>query len=1370
MTIKKIKAKKIFLTTSNQRLPDNVQLNIFTILNDDLNILTNDYSKIFTKSDLGNYSIVKEQNSGVLSFFPFDSRPNDYTYAYLSFDYFQGESTGEYVNEFLGDLVSVGSFSTERTLNFSKVLEIPFSFSSSKIEIQCSVNDSNHFSTISLTHNRNNAGIGSTVASVLNYGAIFSENLKEKSSTGLGTYYSYVENNKICIDFIPSFEITDKVNFTASLVSIANTNFSTDGSKSLQNVSLLSRKTYIPKNQISNEVSPTVVAGHQFDYRVSYYIAQCTDLNNNHTQLSEIIVINSRTESYLTEYGSIFTKDRIGNFSSLKTLDVELLFTPIQNVDVEVTIFQIKISSFLEFADLNTLDLDNLRIESGLNRLGSSGDSTLNFELTHKNIPIFERVFNGSSSSIVNLTDNTILLPKHFFVTGENVRYISNEINESSSINSIGIGTTVVSGIGITDKLPNNLFVIKVNDTKIKLAQTAEDALKILPKSLNLIGLGSGPTHKIVSTQQNTKALISVDNIIQSPIQYTNTATNLSKNVNFNDLLIEVNNEKLFRYNDIIKIDNEIMTVSSIGIGKTNSILVLRGSLGTNVDQHSIGSIVRKYEGNYNIVNNKICFKSAPYGLNPIPIEDSYDEKDYLGLQIKSSFDGRVFLRSGIPLSSNKTYTGNYIFDNLGDQFNGIQTNFTLKEQNNNITGISTNNSVILINNIYQSPKGSEFSNVSGYYELKEEFNQTKIKFIGNSIQNVSDINTASVPYGGVIVSVDSTDGFGYQPLVSAGGTAIVSIAGTISQISIGNSGSGYRVGIQTQVNVGIKTYSSGIPNINVVGIASITKGNVVSVKITNPGSGYTFTSPPEVVFDSPIGYTNIPLIYSKDSQSGVGTQSTIDIVVGNGSNIIDFNINNYGYGYKSGDVLTVPIVNNVGIPTILNENSFSEFKIIVDETYNVKFSGWSMGQFEVLDNLDSKFNGINKNFQISLDGRPISISKKKGSPIELEYVLLVFINDILQIPFNNYTFTGSVIKFKEAPRGRVINPPFNGDTSKIIFYKGTEDIDVIFNRILDSPKIGDFLTIQSDSKQLSQKFRIIETISSIDTADTNKYSDIGISEDQNLLRPVKWCKQTEDLYIFGKEITKNRRIYDPYINPISYLIKNIEINDSEIFVDSSKLFFDYPKENIPEKESNIVEIISNNDDFGGYEKITNVTKFEGDFGLIVGIGSTSILGIANTCLVFDLFIPMDSYLRNEELNSDISNQGISGIQTGYRFVVSGTSKGSPNISFDIDGNPVSVGTTFLNNVYECLDFYTDNIEIIGIGFTTVTKVISSVNTYAGIVGFGTFYGKYSWGKIITPYRSSPKSFDVNLLSLSGISTNPIIRRKNSLKKDLYLP
>jgi hypothetical protein len=93
-----------------------------------------------------------------------------------------------------------------------------------------------------------------------------------------------------------------------------------------------------------------------------------------------------------------------------------------------------------------------------------------------------------------------------------------------------------------------------------------------------------------------------------------------------------------------------------------------------------------------------------------------------------------------------------------------------------------------------------------------------------------------------------------------------------------------------------------------------------------------------------------------------------------------------------------------------------------------------------------------------------------------------------------------------------------------------------------------------------------------------------------------------------------------------------------------------------------------------------------------------------------------------------------------------------------------------LDNIYECLDVYTDTAEIPGIGVTTITKVVTSVNTYAGIFEFGKFYGNYSWGKITTPFRSSPKSFDINLPSVSGIGTNPIIRRKNPLKRDLYAP
>ena len=133
-----------------------------------------------------------------------------------------------------------------------------------------------------------------------------------------------------------------------------------------------------------------------------------------------------------------------------------------------------------------------------------------------------------------------------------------------------------------------------------------------------------------------------------------------------------------------------------------------------------------------------------------------------------------------------------------------------------------------------------------------------------------NDVNTGSIPVGGVIVSVGSTQGFGYQPLVAAGGTANVSGFGTISSISIGNSGSGYRTGISTYngvvqeltYNVGLRTADIDTVEVTAIGTATVVNGNVTGVSITNPGAGYTFSNPPVVVFDQPIPYTRIPLIY----------------------------------------------------------------------------------------------------------------------------------------------------------------------------------------------------------------------------------------------------------------------------------------------------------------------------------------------------------------------------------------------------------------------------------------------------------------------------------------------------------------------------
>ena len=85
----------------------------------------------------------------------------------------------------------------------------------------------------------------------------------------------------------------------------------------------------------------------------------------------------------------------------------------------------------------------------------------------------------------------------------------------------------------------------------------------------------------------------------------------------------------------------------------------------------------------------------------------------------------------------------------------------------------------------------------------------------------------------------------------------------------------------------------------------------------------------------------------------------------------------------------------------------------------------------------------------MNLNGVQQTIQSKPGSNIDVEVLILVFINDILQVPGDGYEFKGgSFITFKEAPK--------EGDTSKILFYRGTGSVDVSNVDILETIKKGD--------------------------------------------------------------------------------------------------------------------------------------------------------------------------------------------------------------------------------------------------------------------------------------------------------------------------
>ena len=1419
----KIRSQKLFLNVLDNRFGDRKQTSILSLLTNGNQIFSNNYAKVFTQDEIGSFDIVNSGGTNNLQFFPIDGRINEYNYSFFSYETKQLITDTDSYN--LGDIVSIGSSNkTFSSGNPETISQISADFTSSKILVELSTsNNFYEYKEFNIIVNSNNEILLS------DYGTICFDN--DSSISGLGTYDVYVSGSNINLDFYPDDSSLGNISANVINVSFANTNFSQEGSLNLRSGNIESNKTSI---LASPSPSPTIVSSYDSNYQSSYAIAQVTDLDSGNIQFSELIVINDSGETYSIEYGNVETQNSLGSFSTNLSSTTDILFTPNPNTNVEVVIYQNKLTYF-EFTNFSpSLNLKNVELKTGVSVFGSQ-DRT-EFDLKYKGDFIFEKLFNGSLSSVVNVNEDYITIPNHFFVTGEQVNYRSQQLDQDSTDNSIGIANTVITGVGLTNKLSGELYIYKVDETRIKFASSAQNALSATPNLIDITSVGVGITHYITSTKQNRKCIIAIDNVIQSPIVVSSSTSSILQNSidNGSDNILTFSGISSFSSGNLIKIDDEILKINSIGIG--NSVDVDRGFLGTGISSHLSNSIIRKVEGNYNIIGSKIYFASPPYG------ETKGDPNEFGSVitenTIKSSFHGRVFIRSGIPDGNSETYNRNYLFDDISSSFNSANKDFVLTSNQQNVFGISTDRSITLINNVLQIPDDD--------FTLTENLAGTEISFTGTATSVSYDPNNASVPRGGIPISIGSSNGLGYQPLVSAGGTAIVSISGTISTISIGNSGSGYRSGIQTNIRVGVQTYSSGIPNIEFIGNAIVSNGNIVSVNITNPGSGYDQLNPPDVVFDPPLSYSDIPLIYSPSYPSGVGTEAKIDIVVGQGSSVVSFEIKNYGYSYLPGEILTVETGGSTGIP-LDPSKSFEEFSILIDNVTKDNFSGWFVGNLKLLDDFSFRFDGLRKTFTLRDDGNIFSIITKKGSNIDVKATILVILNDVIQIPNESYIFNGgSNITFTEAPK--------EGDECKILFYRGTDGIDVIDVDIEETIKVGDILNIDSEDSNTDQKNRIVNVITSPTSVDTNLYSSVGVSSDLDLLRPITWCKQRNDIKINNADVTKDRIEYEPKINPVGNLIKGVGIGSTMIFVDSLKSFFDYKNENssdsyiskieIVDVKENIVAIstalvsvagtissidITNNGlgyDFipevsitspigigstgkatatasissgvvtsiqivnpgFGYtvsspplviiespkvkkEQISNVT-YSGDYGIITGVSTISV-GYAQTGIVFDLLIPRDSPLRNSAFTNPTVTE--SGIKESYYLNVFNTNIGNGLVSLDSGGSIISVGTRFMDNIYQVASV--SIVPVTGVygyeNFVTVNvaRVVVSVQDYnlLGDLGSNRFFGEFSWGLIETKSRPQEREFIVGTsYQNSGLTTAPIVRRTNPLKFNSY--
>ena len=1032
---------------------------------------------------------------------------------------------------------------------------------------------------------------------------------------------------------------------------------------------------------------------------------------------------------------------------------------------------------------------------------------TTSFNVFTEGDTLFHRGFNPSSG--ISTDTHQLTIPKHNFNTGERLIY-----KPQSGQSSIGIASTDVPGIGVTTLLPSSIFAIRIDADIIQVATAATFANAGTAVSFTSItGMGTNHTLSVPSDDATIRTLISIDNIIQSPVGVsTVVSVGLSSEVGISTDTIFLNDISEIAGKSLLRIEDEIIKVNLVGVGSTNSLSIVRGELGTVAAAHTVGAAVTVVKGDYRINEGKLYFSEAPFG----PTGST-------GITTFSTFNGRAYYRLN--------YDTNKIIDDVSDRFDGTTDKFNLTTSGTQLTGINTSFGVVLINNIFQRP----------FYGDVGDINQSDYQIVGTG-QTIDFTGTTAnkdLPRGGIINEFDVGIGSAYQVPRKALFNAVVSVAGTIQSVGILTGGSGYLspplVSIAATDRHFTHTFISSTSNsVNVTGGSQLTptgatyisETGLLTLTILNHGltsantvtldnnslvfrcsrDNFTSDHPYPRATDPAAGQTLEIVAFTADT-------ITLDVGVGGGVDAIltasvtagvvtAITITNPGTGYTNTGITTglnfvtaplpspykdIPldggsgsgakmdvvvgtggsiisfdmsdrgtgyeIGDNLQLTTLPFQVGIgtSAFNITVKNKFQDKFAGWCFGQLLELDDFSAQFNGFRKSFLIT---RTVT-NKEYYSVVAQKGSGVILQNNLLIFVNDILQKPGKDYEFNGGTRISFKEAPKAGSKYKMYFYTGSTD-DFVEVDVDESVKPGDELKLQYSDSVSEQDNRIVYELIAADTVETTTYAGVGISTDGDFNRPTMWRKQTNDLIIDGVKISKERNYLEPQILPTTGIIKSITPTDSKIYVKDSWLFKQVDNLGQTKNDINIVGLGTT----AVVESIKGVT-YAGDYGIVVGIG-TSAVGINTTgpALFFEIKPDPTIYSASPGQN-EITR---SGITTGDYFVIKNTFTGNgvTGIRTTSSGpETVGVGNTFLDSVY-----FAEHHVSVG---SSITRVFANVSSIAGIntTGLSTHFkfGTYSWGSIGISRNNNSKSFTFhNQNGLVGIETSAQVIRTLPMK------
>ena len=1150
-------------------------------------------------------------------------------------------------------------------------------------------------------------------------------------------------------------------------------------------------RTAVYETNYSNSSGITTVVSVSRDLFTTIKSTLNLSIGSTSALYQTAILNESGGDTYMAVYQplSIGSTSGIGTFGSqISGSNVELVFYPDSSIVDNVEISSFSELIYTDFDLLNEpddLEYGTIRESHSFIEYGGVNGKRVerrDFDLYYDKTPIFEKTFNPSRSSVLDPTTGIFTIKNHFFNTGEELIYTPG--STLSDISAVGISTA--AGI-----LSTTVYPVKITEDTFKLAPTKDLAESGI--GVTFTSLGAGNAHKLEMTKKLEKSLITIDDLVQYPITYTLVSHTLENNyggsVGVGTTYISLSGISSIKSGDLLKVEDEFMKVINVGygetslgpitgIGNTSLVFVERGSVGTGETNHADLLTVGVYRGSYNLKGNKIYFTDPPAG-------DFRSSRDESNLNyFKSNFTGRVFLR--------QDYTTNQLYDDISESFTGIGQTYTLTVSGLNTVGLGTEggNGIVFINNMFQAPTSD--NNPSNNFAIVEDINVgvSSIVFSGSSadpgeedIISAYDVNENQLPRGGVIVSLGSTGGLGVAPLVGASVTAVIDGSGSITSVGIGTTdivGSGY----YGTVSIGITDSNHSGTEASIT--ATVGAGGSLSFTVNDGGSGYTN---PIIQIPSP-SYSNLSVEgvsrLGIGLTSDVGTGLLVNLEVGASSTtgigstlheVKSFRIVRNGYGFNIGDVITpVGLVTAKDIP-----NPLSQFELTVTDTYTDTFAAWQFGELDYIDSIKVYQDGIRTRFPLYYNGSLLSFQKEEDNVIDLNSVLMIYLNGVLQEPNVSYTFNGgSSFAFSVAP-----DPD---DIISIFFYRGTKGEDSSVVQINESIKVGDSIKLRHNnniSKTIDQNIRDVSNLPTSDKIETSIYSGIGIDEVNR--RPLTWIKQKVDKVINNEFIYKSRDSIESQVVPTAKIIYDLNSSDNSVYVDNARLFnyeedesdliitsvdaiivdsfADPVSANISASVSStgIVDSLTINDGGSGYAGTSIGLKLSAPRIVGVGIGTTATatasitagiitsVTITNPGLGYSVLTPPQviAPLPNvsyENITGITGVEGFSGIITG----ISTTSGVGTDIALKFDlsvTSPTSFTGTNLSAGYVISIFDT----VIGSGVTSID------NSDSETVGIGTtFFDNVYKIHTYTGIGATQASIVCNVMnsqSLSGIDT-----------------